>query len=111
MSAKETSCRLQGGQPTFDGQMDRIVPLQEIEKHGTVDDAWIVIDGKVYNVSSYVATHPGGEAILKNVGGDATEGFHHQPAHRVVKNHIASLLEKFYVGLLVIEKENFDEQP
>lgn len=66
---------------------------------------------QVYNVSSYVATHPGGDAILKNVEGDATEGFHHQPAHRVVKNHIASLLEKFYVGLLVIEKENFDEQP
>lgn len=66
---------------------------------------------QVYNVSSYIASHPGGDSILKNVGGDATEGFHNQPAHRVVKNHIASLLQKFYVGLLALEKENFDNQP
>lgn len=91
--------------------MDRMVSLKEIQKHNKVDNAWIVIDGKVYNVSSYIASHPGGDSILKNVGGDATEGFHNQPAHRVVKNHIASLLQKFYVGLLAPEEENFDNQP
>ena len=53
---------------------------------------------QVYDVSDYVTTHPGQEAILKNVGGDSTQGFTQQPAHRVVKNHISSLLEKFYVG-------------
>ena len=55
---------------------------------------------QVYDVSSYVTAHPGQEAILRNVGGDSTEGFKQQAAHRVVKNHIASLLDKFYVGLL-----------
>ena len=55
---------------------------------------------QVYNVSSYVTAHPGQEAILRNVGGDSTEGFKKQTAHRVVKKHIASLLEKFYVGRL-----------
>ena len=49
-------------------------------------------------MSDYVTTHPGQEAILKNVGGDSTQGFTQQTAHRVVKNHISSLLEKFYVG-------------
>ena len=53
---------------------------------------------QVYDVSSYVSVHPGEEAILRNVGGDATQGFQQQAAHRVVKNHIASLLEKFCVG-------------
>ena len=53
---------------------------------------------QVYDVSDYVTTHPGQEAILKNVGGDSTQGFTQQPAHRVVKNYISSLLEKFYVG-------------
>ena len=55
---------------------------------------------KVYDVSSYVSVHPGEKAILRNVGGDATQGFQQQPAHRVVKNHITSLLEKFYVGCI-----------
>jgi len=53
---------------------------------------------QVYDVSSYVSVHPGEKAILRNVGGDATQGFQQQAAHRVVKNHIASLLEKFYIG-------------
>ena len=52
----------------------------------------------MYDISSYVTAHPGKEAILRNVGGDSTEGFRQQPAHRVVKNHIATLLKKFYVG-------------
>ena len=55
---------------------------------------------KMYDVSSYVSVHPGEKAILRNVGGDATMGFQRQAAHRVVKNHIASLLEKFYVGYI-----------
>lgn len=55
---------------------------------------------QVYDISSYVPVHPGEKAILRNVGGDATQGFQQQTAHRVVKNHIASLLEKFYVGYI-----------
>lgn len=30
----------------------------------------------MYDVTDYVYTHPGGDAILKNAGGDATTGFH-----------------------------------
>uniref|UniRef100_A0A0E0QIF8 Cytochrome b5 heme-binding domain-containing protein n=2 Tax=Oryza TaxID=4527 RepID=A0A0E0QIF8_ORYRU len=29
----------------------------------------------VYDVTSYVEEHPGGDAILNNAGGDSTEGF------------------------------------
>lgn len=31
---------------------------------------------QVYDVTPYVEEHPGGDAILRNAGGDATEGFH-----------------------------------
>jgi cytochrome b involved in lipid metabolism len=30
---------------------------------------------KVYDVTSYVEEHPGGDAILNNAGDDSTEGF------------------------------------
>lgn len=60
-------------------------------------------------MSSYVTVHPGGEAILRNVGGNSTEGFRQQASHRVVKNHIASLLEKFYVGFLSPGEEKCSE--
>ena len=65
-----------------------------------------VLRYQVYDVTNYVTVHPGGMAILKNAGEDATEGFTKQPAHRVVKTHIASLLETFYVGSVLSEKHD-----
>ncbi|XP_015763892.1 PREDICTED: uncharacterized protein LOC107342895 [Acropora digitifera] len=59
---------------------------------------------QVYDVSRYVIAHPGKEAILRNAGGDSTEGFRQQPAHRVVKNHIATLLKTFYIGHVLSEE-------
>lgn len=84
--------------------MDRLISLQEVQKHDRIDDAWIIIDGKVYDVSRYVTAHPGKEAILRNAGADSTEGFRQQPAHRVVKNHIATLLKTFYIGHVLSEE-------
>ena len=41
------------------------------------DDAkWIVIDGKIYDVSSFMKRHPGGENIMSSyIGQDATVSF------------------------------------
>lgn len=49
-------------------------PLQkyrwnEIKRHGAIHDGWVVLRGKVYNVSSYLPYHPGGESILRKVLG------------------------------------------
>ncbi|EDO35711.1 predicted protein [Nematostella vectensis] len=55
---------------------------------------------KVYDATSYIRTHPGGLAIIRNCGGDATEGFNSQPSHGVVRTHINNLLSKMYIGKL-----------
>jgi nitrate reductase (NAD(P)H) len=42
---------------------------QEIEKHDSEKDCWLVIDGKVYDVTSVLGWHPGGKsAILGHAG-------------------------------------------
>lgn len=41
----------------------------EIKQHNSVVDGWVVLRGKVYNLSPYLAYHPGGESILRNVLG------------------------------------------
>ena len=47
---------------------------EEVAKHNTEHDCWLIIDNKVYDVSDYVDVHPGGPAILNNAGGDSSKG-------------------------------------
>jgi alkylation response protein AidB-like acyl-CoA dehydrogenase/predicted heme/steroid binding protein len=50
--------------------------MAEVAKHNTPDDAWLAIDGDVYNVTKFIKYHPGGAALLaSHAGTDATESF------------------------------------
>lgn len=52
------------------------VPVDEVRKHSTEEDCWIIVHSKVYDVSSFVNEHPGGSAIiLKYAGTDATDAY------------------------------------
>lgn len=56
--------------------------VAEVAKHNKKDDVWVIIDGQVLDVTSFLADHPGGEkAILLYAGRDATEEFNmlHDP--------------------------------
>jgi len=50
--------------------------MDEVAKHTTKDDCWVVVAGQVLDVTSFLSEHPGGElAILTFAGKDATEEF------------------------------------
>ncbi|KAL9139004.1 succinate dehydrogenaase [Amphidinium carterae] len=50
--------------------------MADVAKHNTKQDCWVVLSGKVLNVTSFLSEHPGGElAILTFAGKDATEEF------------------------------------
>lgn len=72
-----------------------IVSREDVKKHNTQEDCWIIINGKVYNVTKYLSEHPGGpEILLDQAGNDATDDFEdtgHTPEAR-------ETLKKFYVG-------------
>ncbi|KAI0344535.1 fumarate reductase [Trametopsis cervina] len=54
----------------------------EVAKHNKKDDIWVIVDGQVLDVTSFLPDHPGGEkAILLYAGRDATEEFNmlHDP--------------------------------
>jgi cytochrome b involved in lipid metabolism len=54
----------------------RQIKWKEIRRHNTIVDGWVVLRGKVYFLSPYLAYHPGGEKILKGVlGKDASKLF------------------------------------
>jgi len=55
---------------------DKEFSYSDVSEHATKKDLYLVIHDKVYNASSFVDEHPGGEEVLLDVGGqDATEAF------------------------------------
>jgi len=56
--------------------MSESLTYSDVSAHSTKKDLYVVIHDKVYNASSFVDEHPGGEEVLLDVGGqDATEAF------------------------------------
>ena len=54
----------------------REVSLAEVAVHTSEDDAWVIIEGLVYDVSEWHEDHPGGSEILLELAGkDATALF------------------------------------
>ncbi|KAM7260044.1 hypothetical protein ACFE04_015785 [Oxalis oulophora] len=54
----------------------KMISMEEASTHNTLEDCWVVIHGKVYDVSKYLSDHPGGEdVILEATGKDATDEF------------------------------------
>lgn len=50
--------------------------MDEVAKHASKTDCWVVVNGEVLDVTSFLSEHPGGElAILTFAGKDATEEF------------------------------------
>ena len=47
----------------------------EVANHNTKDDAWLIINRNVYDITKWIPEHPGGMIIMKGVGRDATKLF------------------------------------
>ncbi|XP_070492077.1 cytochrome b5 reductase 4 [Chironomus tepperi] len=88
------------------------VSLEELKRHDQVDDCWMAIRGKVYNVTRYMEYHPGGsEQLIRGAGKDATNLF--DEYHAWV--NIEQLLAKCYIGPLkhaiTLNLSDLDEKP
>jgi L-lactate dehydrogenase (cytochrome) len=50
-----------------------LLPMDEVAKHNTKDDCWVVLCGKVYDLTKFARVHPGGAKLIhENAGKDAT---------------------------------------
>ncbi|RUP49170.1 FMN-dependent dehydrogenase-domain-containing protein, partial [Jimgerdemannia flammicorona] len=56
--------------------MVRLVSSQELAQHNTQEDCWVIIHGKVYDLTKFLPEHPGGiKVITRWAGQDATPSF------------------------------------
>jgi len=71
----------------------------EVAEHNTKKDVYLVIHDKVYDTTSFVDEHPGGEEVLLDVGGqDATEAFedvgHSDEAREILEGLLVGTLKR-----------------
>jgi len=71
--------------------------LEEVKKHKTETDLWLVIKDNVYNVTKFFDQHPGGGEVLLDVAGkDASRDFedvgHSPEAQEMMKEYLIGKL-------------------
>jgi cytochrome b involved in lipid metabolism len=72
--------------------------MAEVQKHNSASDCWSVINGQVYDLTSYVNSHPGGASLIKAIcGKDGSAAFAGQHASASKPNNV---LAAFALGPL-----------
>lgn len=81
--------------PDAEMTQEKWVSQEEVARHSSEDDLWVIIHGRAYDVTAFQHDHPGGPDILfSHAGEDGTEEFE-DTFHSVVAR---KMLEDFFVG-------------
>uniref|UniRef100_A0A2K5PAI0 Cytochrome b5 type B n=1 Tax=Cebus imitator TaxID=2715852 RepID=A0A2K5PAI0_CEBIM len=69
--------------------------LEEVAKRNSLKELWLVIHGRVYDVTRFLNEHPGGEEVLlEQAGVDASESFE-DVGH---SSDAREMLKQYYIG-------------
>ena len=80
---------------------DRI-SADELAAHSTEKDCWIAVEGKVYDITAYVPSHPAPPAVLLDwCGKEATKGMRTKGYGRDHSPTAWKMLDDYLVGELV----------
>lgn len=73
----------------------RLFTITDLKEHVTEKDCYLLLNGKVYDVTDFLDEHPGGyDIILNTTGKDATEDFE-EIGH---SNAARAMLDKYLIG-------------
>ncbi|EGP90919.1 unnamed protein product [Zymoseptoria tritici ST99CH_3D1] len=76
----------------------RLLSTQEISKHDSAQDCWLVIDEAVWDCTAFANSHPGGSSLILNYAGrDATKAYSEVHSPSIVRE---SLSPEYFKGNL-----------
>lgn len=78
-----------------------LLDMKEISKHNNRNDCWLLINNKVYDVTSFIPMHPGGsQTIVPYCGTESTQQFDTKAGRGSHSSYAVSLLDLYYIGNL-----------
>ncbi|KAL1968812.1 hypothetical protein VTN77DRAFT_1173 [Rasamsonia byssochlamydoides] len=90
----------------------KLLSAQEISRHNTPTDCWIVIDGQVWDVTDFHEQHPGGSAIiLKYAGRDATKAYSEVHSPKVLRDNLQPDKLKGVLDKSTVDEEWLKQPP
>ncbi|XP_078113867.1 fatty acid 2-hydroxylase [Sander vitreus] len=72
---------------------------REVARHCTKDSCWVLLGTRVYDVTSFLRMHPGGEALILRRSGKDVSREMEGPPHRHSEN-ARRWMEQYYIGEL-----------
>ncbi|ORX62960.1 acyl-CoA dehydrogenase NM domain-like protein [Hesseltinella vesiculosa] len=83
--------------------MSKTFTREEVARHASENDLWVIIDTDVYDLSNFVDLHPGGAfPILELAGKDATTDFYGLHRQEVLVKY-----KRYKIGSIAGEKAQF----
>lgn len=85
--------------------------MDEVRQHATPEESvWIVVrygdEQRVYDITEYAESHPGGDVIYDSAGKDATEKFN-GPQHPPT---VHDLIMEYHIGWIREEEQEEDKK-
>ncbi len=72
----------------------------EVAQHTDKNSCWTIIDGNVYDVTSFISSHPGGDRILEACGKDGSQLFASQGGEGSHSESARGQLNELLIGAL-----------
>ncbi|MFA7308822.1 MAG: cytochrome b5-like heme/steroid binding domain-containing protein [Patescibacteria group bacterium] len=85
-------------QPQIPTSTQKTYTMATVSQHNTATDCWMVIDGAVYDPTSFIPQHPGGDQIVLGCGKDATSLVTGQRKH--MKPQAQAIFDAYKIGTL-----------
>ncbi len=73
------------------------ITLEEVSAHNVQSDCWTIVNGKVYDVTQMISSHPGGKDPII-CGGDSTTNFNSRMGNGPHPPKAMEALQKMYKG-------------
>lgn len=74
--------------------------LVEIKKHNSLKSCWIIHNNKVYDVTDFVADHPGGDDLILSHAGQDVAGVMKDPLEHDHSESAYEILDEYCIGVV-----------